>query len=128
MNLCLKYIEIRFVVFTAWTEVSSSIQYSFLYVYLVQRLDHAETLTPVLSRALQLDKDKEIADGDDNEEDQKATIEQKTAQMQSVDSQLGCGKGLSVMIFLTKNQKIPEKCCRGRLNSLTFCGKSRTGC
>ena len=77
-------------------------------MYLVQRLDHAETLTPVLSRALQLDKDKEIADGDDNEDDQKATIEQKTAQMQSVDSQLGCGKGLSVMIFLAKIQKISE--------------------
>ena len=108
LNLCPKYIEIRFVVFTAWTEVSSSIQYSFLYVYLVQRLDHAETLTPVLSCALQLDKDKEIADGDDNEEDQKATIEQKTAQMQSVDSQLGCGKGLSVMIFLAKFRRFRE--------------------
>ena len=90
------------------TEVSSSIQHSFLYMYLVQRLDHAETLTPVLSRALQLDKDKEIADGDDNEDDEKATIEQKTAQMQSVDSLLGCGKGLSVMIFLAKIQKTPE--------------------
>merc|ERR1719160_187537 len=36
----------------------------------------------------QLDKDKEIADGDDNEEDQKATIEQKTAQMQSLDNDI----------------------------------------
>merc|ERR1719379_1607848 len=36
----------------------------------------------------QLDKDQEIADGDDNEEDQKATIEQKTAQMQSLDNDI----------------------------------------
>merc|ERR1719379_1746910 len=37
----------------------------------------------------QLDKDKEIADGDDNEEDQKATIEQKTAQMESLENDIG---------------------------------------
>jgi chromosome segregation ATPase len=36
----------------------------------------------------QLDKDKEIADGDDNEDDEKATIEQKTAQMQSLDNDI----------------------------------------
>merc|ERR1719261_1747518 len=36
----------------------------------------------------QLDKDKEISDGDDNEDEQLATIEQKTAQMQSLDNDI----------------------------------------
>merc|ERR1719409_582604 len=36
----------------------------------------------------QLDKDKEISDGDDNEDEQLATIEQKKAEMQSLDNDI----------------------------------------
>jgi hypothetical protein len=37
----------------------------------------------------QMNKDKEINDGDDNEDDQLATIEQKTAESQSLENSIG---------------------------------------